>query len=45
VITLGLLALSHPFAAAVVVVGALAVIVFTITWLVRRFRSMSRVRG
>jgi hypothetical protein len=45
VITLGFLALSHPFAAAVVVMGALAVIVFTITWLVRRFRSMSRVRG
>jgi hypothetical protein len=45
VITFGLLALSHPFAAAVVVVGALAVIVFTVIWLVRRFRSLSRVRS
>src|SRR5262249_27510633 len=45
VITLGLLALSHPFAAAVVVVGAVAVIVFTVRWLVRWVRSMSRVKG
>ena len=45
VITLGLLALSHPFAAVMVVLAALAVIVFTIRWLVRRFRSLSRVRG
>jgi hypothetical protein len=45
VITLGFLALSHPFAAGIVVAGALAVIVFTAIWLVRRFRSMSRVRG
>jgi hypothetical protein len=43
VITVGLLALSHPFAAAIVVIAALAVIVFVVSWLVRRFRSMSRV--
>jgi hypothetical protein len=43
VITVGLLALSHPFAAAMVVIAALAVIVFVVSWLVRRFRSMSRV--
>lgn len=43
VITVGLLALSHPFAAAIVVVAALAVIVFVVSWLVRRLRSMSRV--
>src|SRR5215471_5421669 len=45
VITLGLLALSHPFAAVIVVLAAMAVIVFTIRWLVRWFRSPSRVRG
>src|SRR5215467_14892142 len=45
VITLGLLALSHPFAAVMVVLAALAVIVFTIRWLVRRFRALARVRG
>ena len=44
VITLGLLALTHPLAAAVVVIAALAVMVFTAVWLVRRIRSMSRVR-
>ncbi len=43
VITIGLLALSHPFAAAIVVIAALGVIVFTVTWLVRRFRSLARV--
>jgi hypothetical protein len=43
VITIGLLALSHPFAAAVIVIAALGVIIFTVTWLVRRFRSLARV--
>ena len=45
VITVGLLALSHPFAAAIIVAAALAVIVFTSVWLVRRFRSLTRVRN
>jgi cobalamin synthase len=45
VIAVGLLALSHPFAATIVVVAALAVIVFVVSWLVRRFRSMSRVHA
>jgi uncharacterized membrane protein len=45
VIALGLLALSHPFAAAIVVIAALGVIAFTISWLVRRFRAMTRVHG
>jgi uncharacterized protein DUF4126 len=45
VITIGLLALTHPFAAAIIVAAALAVIVFTIVWLVRRFRSLGRVRN
>lgn len=43
VITVGLLALSHPFAAAIIVIAALGVIVFTVTWLVRRFRSLARI--
>jgi len=43
VITVGLLALTHPFAAAIIVIAVLGVIVFTVTWLVRRFRSLARV--
>ena len=43
VITVGLLALSHPFAAAIIVIAALGVIIFTVSWLVRRFRTLSRV--
>jgi uncharacterized protein DUF4126 len=45
VITVGLLALSHPFAAAIIVIAALGVIIFTVSWLVRRFRVLSRVRN
>ena len=39
VITLGLLALTHPLAAAIVVVVALATILLAFSWLIRRLRS------
>jgi uncharacterized membrane protein HdeD (DUF308 family) len=40
VITLGLLALTHPLAAAVVVVVALAAIIIAFRWLIRRLRFL-----
>jgi hypothetical protein len=40
VITLGLLALTHPLAAAIVVVVALAAIIIAFRWLIRRLRFL-----
>jgi uncharacterized membrane protein HdeD (DUF308 family) len=40
VITLGLLALTHPLAAAIVVVVALATIIIAFRWLMRRLRFL-----
>lgn len=39
VITLGLLALTHPIAAAIVVVATIAVLIFGFSWLIRRLRG------